>query len=101
MSRTGGIEHEMMLREYIRELEEEGYRVIDLKAKTPDAIAIKDGKIIAIEVLRQYSKRAVDDKIHNYDMFDDVFIQVICREIKKSKRIPRRYNIDKLLEHLY
>jgi len=44
-------QHEQVLKETIEKLKSEGYHVIDLERKSPDAIAVKDGKIIAIEVL--------------------------------------------------
>lgn len=49
--RRGSKQHEEELKKAILELQNEGYRVIDLNGVSPDAIAIKDGKIVAIEVL--------------------------------------------------
>jgi len=43
--------HEKALMECIEELKAKGYRVIDLERKSPDAIAIKDNQIFAVEVL--------------------------------------------------
>lgn len=43
--------HEQKLVEFKRDLEKEGWRVILLEGKSPDGIAVRDGKICAIEVL--------------------------------------------------
>ncbi len=75
--------HEERLREVIKELREEGYNVIDLEMKSPDAIAVKDNKIIAVEVLgRTFIKGrgwknnfTIKRKKQIYDMFDDIIIK--------------------------
>lgn len=94
MAKVGGPRHEAALQEKIKELEQTGWRVINLHGKSPDAIAVKDDKIIAVEILRKIkSERKNLDlarkkgkfkwsfaggytlvgKRSNYDMFDDVF----------------------------
>lgn len=75
--------HEKTLKEFILKLESEGYRVLDLERKCPDAIALKDGKIYAVEVLgRQYKKGkgwkkkwTQNSKKNIYHMFDDIIIK--------------------------
>ncbi len=83
--------HEKLLKEYIKELENQGYRVIDLERKSPDAIALKiiDGKIevSAVEVLGlQYMKGkgwhhswTYKAKESIYHMFDKVLIKIFKR----------------------
>lgn len=57
-ARIGKAPHEAELEKAKREYQERGYKVIDLKGKSPDAIAFKDGKAVCIEVLPAvYSKR--------------------------------------------
>ena len=53
MTKRGSIPHEKALDEKIKEMESKGWRVINLDGKSPDAIGIKDGKVIAIEVLKK------------------------------------------------
>ena len=80
--RHGSLQHMKAVHKNIAELEKKGYRVIDLQGKSPDAIALKDEKIIAVEILgRQYKKGkgwkkkwTHAQKKKNYDMFDDVII---------------------------
>jgi hypothetical protein len=56
--RIGKHLHEEELEKTKKEYSEKGYKIIDLKGKSPDAIAFKDGKAICIEVLpAAYNKR--------------------------------------------
>lgn len=87
-----------MLKEFLKELENQGYRVLDLERKCPDGIALKDGKIYAIEVLswryRQGQgwdlKKNAKNKEAIYDMFDGVlfkhFRQKRFLELEQSTR---------------
>ena len=84
MPKTGDTQHEQVLEIYLKELEQMGYKTINLKGKSPDGLAIKDNKIIAIEVLSSYynkkhrgwnTKRTKKQKKELYSMFDDVFIR--------------------------
>lgn len=85
--KKGKEEHEALLKKTIRELEAEGWRVVDLEGKSPDAVAAKDGKIIAVEILGQrwipgtgWKQRwTYKAKKENYSMFDDVVIKVFKR----------------------
>jgi hypothetical protein len=90
--RRGSKQHEDELRKTIASLEKEGYRVIDLCGYSPDAIAIKDGKIIAVEVLgKQWRKSPTGnaEQLHagwthsgkkkQYMMFDDLKIVTFVR----------------------
>lgn len=75
--------HRLKVKETLKRLETEGYKVIDLENKSPDGIAIKDGKVIAVEVLGlQLSKKghwrhswSVKSKHQIYHMFDDLIIE--------------------------
>ena len=94
MAKVGGEKHEAALQIKIKELEQDGWKVSNLHGKSPDAIAVKDNKVIAVEILRKIkSERKNLDlarskgkfkwsfaggytlvgKRSNYDMFDDVF----------------------------
>lgn len=72
-----------------KQLEKKGYRVIDLENKSPDLIAVKNNKIIAVEVLglqynskKKYWKKKFTYKSKKfvYRMFDDVFITTFKRK---------------------
>ena len=82
--------HIEKIKETIKDLRKEGYRVIDLENKSPDVIALKDEKIFAVEILgKNYRKRrrrdgsiigwhkswTVKAKEQIYHMFDDVIIR--------------------------
>ena len=56
MGKIGGFDHEKTLDEMVKTLEFEGWRVIKLHGKSPDAIAVKDNKIVAVEILKQWRK---------------------------------------------
>jgi len=56
-ARIGGTAHEA---------EQRGYKVIDLKGKSPDAIAFKDGKAICIEVLPAYYSKNKESYVSNW-----------------------------------
>jgi hypothetical protein len=56
-ARIGKSLHEAELEKAKQEYKERGYKVIDLKGKSPDAIAFKDGKAVCIEVLPAYYSR--------------------------------------------
>lgn len=87
MPQVGSKKHEEVLKLYITELEEEGFKVIDLKGKSPDAIAVKDNKVCAVEVLGSTYRKGKGwhkgwtrkHKQTQYSMFDDVFIRVFKR----------------------
>lgn len=85
--RKGSKQHEDELQKTIEKLTEEGYRVINLQGQSPDAIATKEGKIIAVEVLGKswrYHPKTTSKELHSgwthlgkikeYSMFDDVKI---------------------------
>ena len=97
MGKIGSPEHEAKLDETKNELEEKGWRVIKLFGKSPDAIAVKDGEIIAVEILKQWKKERTNPKLikrhgklqsryyggmskankrYDYRMFDDVVFGV-------------------------
>lgn len=93
MPKTGSQKHENALNELIKKLEDEGWRTINLHGKSPDAIAVKDNKITAVEILKRIKSErknldlakkkgkfkwsfaggyTLASKKSNYDMFDDV-----------------------------
>lgn len=83
MGAIGKERHEKKLTEIIEELKQKGYHVVRLDGKSPDAVATKDGKLIAVEVLGKYGKRrnyklagghTIAGKKRNYKMFDDVLV---------------------------
>jgi len=96
MGKIGGSDHEKTLDEMVKTLEFDGWRVIKLHGKSPDAIAVKENKIVAVEILKQWRKERTDpieikkygknqlryyggftmaSKRSNYDMFGDVFFK--------------------------
>jgi Holliday junction resolvase len=93
MPKTGNEKHEVRLMEKIKELELDGWRVVNLHGKSPDAIAVKNGKIVAVEILKKIKTERKNPEIakkkgkfkwsfaggftlaskrSNYDMFDEV-----------------------------
>lgn len=76
MSSRGGAFHEALLKKTIEELRLAGYKVIDPDCKIPDAIAIKNGKLIAIEILpKKKSDRNVREKQLHYRMYDEIIFR--------------------------
>jgi hypothetical protein len=93
MPKRGNLKHEEALGMKIKELETTGWKVITLQGKSPDAIAVKDNKIMAVEILKKIKTERKNQKIakkkgkfkwsfaggytltrkrSTYDMFDDV-----------------------------
>lgn len=93
MPKVGSPRHEEILGEKIKELELDGWKVVNLHGKSPDAIAVKDNKIVAVEILKKIKTERKNQAIarrkgkfkwsfaggytltgkrSNYDMFDDV-----------------------------
>jgi len=93
MAKRGSIEHEDKVKEFLKELQNKGYKTINLNGKCPDGIAVKNGKICAVEVLKKIKtvrKNEASAKAHGkyvwrfnggqtmnqkrsiYSMFDDV-----------------------------
>ena len=97
MGKIGSQAHEEKLDETKNDLEKEGWRVTKLHGKSPDAIAVKNNKIIAVEILKSWRKERKNPEMvkrhgkfqsryyggvtkatkrSNYDMFDDVVFGV-------------------------
>jgi Holliday junction resolvase len=93
MQKVSREKHELALKEKIKELEMDGWRVVNLQGKSPDAIAVKDKQIVAVEILKKIRTErknpelarkkgkfkwtfaggfTLTSKRSNYDMFDDV-----------------------------
>lgn len=66
MPSLGSKQHEKALMHKVKELCGKGWKVIVLGTKSPDAIAIKDDKLFAVEVLGTTNKVLVEQK---YDRF--------------------------------
>lgn len=86
-----GPEHEVALTKIISRLESEGYRVVRMSRKIPDAIATKDGKLIAVEVLgKKYrgngkgwkNKFSFNEKRIAYNKFDSMIYEEFYYERK-------------------
>lgn len=82
----------------IERLKKQGYRVINLEDKSPDAIAIKGNKVIAIEILgMSYYKKnfswkgtfSIKQKLSTYHMFDGVIIRNFVRFCPDGVRKPK------------
>ena len=93
--RIGNKQHETELKKVISNLEKEGYNVVDLKGFSPDAIAVKNNKIVAVEVLGtswRHHPKTTTLELHNswtyrgkrnqYNMFDEVKIFTFVRPKK-------------------
>ena len=89
--------HEQALQEEINRLKSLGFKVINLEEKSPDAIAIKDGKVYAVEVLgiSYYKKKrqwkgtfSIRQKRLIYHMFDGLFIKNFTRNVPVNIRKP-------------
>lgn len=93
MPNTGSLVHEKVLELKLKQMQKDGWRVVNLHAKSPDGIAVKDGKIVAVEILKRLKTErrgfeqikkhgkyvyrfsggaTLTSKRANYDMFDDV-----------------------------
>ena len=103
--KEGKKQHEDVLTDYIEDLECEGYRVIRLKGKSPDAIAVRyilnednlaELEISAVEVLGKTHRKGRGwhgswtraQKQRDYDMFDKVLIRTFKRTTNYQKGGP-------------
>jgi hypothetical protein len=84
MGRRGTPLHESTLQSFKHELEQQGARVILLRALSPDGIAVfPDGRICAIEALGKHHRTgkgwhagwSFRGKARQYSMFDEVLIK--------------------------
>ena len=95
MVNHGAKQHQNLIAETVLELREKGYHAININGTAPDAIAIKDNKIYAVEILliTHIPKKGwkhltvVKNKRERYSMFDDVIFKV---EGMKMKVIPNK-----------
>lgn len=93
LPKTGGKKHEEVLEKLIDEMNLDGWKTINLHGKSPDAIAVKNNKIVAVEILKRIKTErknpdlakkkgkfkwsfaggyTLASKKSNYDMFDEV-----------------------------
>ena len=90
MGRRGSMEHEIGVIDELNKLIQDGWKVINLKGVSPDAIAVKDNKIVAIEVLGMKYRKGkgyhrnwtYKNKKELYSMFDDVIIKTFVYKRK-------------------
>lgn len=91
--RRGSKQHEAELLKAIKDMESKGYKVVNLHGVCPDAIAIKNNYVIAVEVLgkdvrnnpksqslENHASWTFSGKKRQYRMFDDVKIFVFIRD---------------------
>jgi len=73
-------QHENALAAKLQHLENEGWRTFHLR-DIPDAIAVKDGKVIAVEILRNTPSVEREERIkrQQYSRFDDVIFDYWSR----------------------
>ena len=108
MVRKGSYLHEATLNDIIKELKQEGYRVITFGSAVPDAIAFKSDKICAVEALglmlrlypsgkpRGWVPRNRNNTYayerRNYNMFDDVIFATFkySKSVKKLRAIKAK-----------
>jgi hypothetical protein len=91
------------------ELRNLGFRTIDLKGRIPDGIAVRDGKIIAVEVLTRFRDKrghvkfnggtTIERKKHDYAMFDEVLVFTFDRD--KAPRKPHSGSFVKAMNILH
>jgi len=81
-------QHEQELNDYCKELETQGFHVVQTHGKIPDAIATKDGKLYAVEIIMKIRAKkqgrmawkpmggyTLEGKKRNYSMYDEVLIR--------------------------
>lgn len=81
-------QHEEELETYCKDLEMQGYHVVQTHGKIPDAIATKDGKLYAVEIVmkirvktkgkygwRPMGGYTLEGKRRTYSMYDEVLIK--------------------------
>jgi hypothetical protein len=84
-------EHEDKVRQTIEILRTQGYRAFPLK-KLPDGIAVKDGKIIAIEILPRSKEKELARKkreLYNSAGFDEVIVDFYTGVVEQRRRYGR------------
>jgi len=89
MSQSGSLQHRRLIRETIEELENEGFTVYNIDNKVPDALAVKNNQLYAVESLiitnipkeGWESLTVVKKKRLDYSMFDGIIFKVKNRDI--------------------
>jgi len=90
MVNYGSNQHKKIIEETVDELNKKGYYAININGVAPDAIAIKDNKIYAVEILLMNdipkngwkNNTKINKKRDRYSMFDDVIFKINKRKIK-------------------
>jgi len=88
---NASLRHELEVKARLEDLRKEGWRCVNLKGKVPDGIAVKGGRIVAVEVLRRVHSpkgktkfqggTTISQKKAAYSMFDDVLVYTFTEEI--------------------
>jgi hypothetical protein len=83
-------QHEKAVLDYLAELSSKGWKTIRLGKRSPDGIAVKDNRVVAVEIIIKNTDgkyRATDTtKRDDYFMFDDVFIKKFDRDSNIEKQ---------------
>lgn len=89
-------EHEIALKQLCEKMRKEGWVVVPLNRKSPDAVASKDGKMVAIEVLAKYGKErdykltggtySAKRRLYEKLGFDSVVFDTVRLDAKKAKQ---------------
>lgn len=104
MVNHGSPQHQQLVRDTVEELKNLDYNVVNTNGFAPDAIATKDGKLFAVEILLiNYIPKqgwehlgVVKRKRDKYRDFDDVIFKIENRNIKGiDKQIKILTGIDK------
>jgi len=105
MVNYGSKQHQDLIAKTVEELRYKGFKVVNMNGKAPDAIAIKDNKIYAVEVLLipnipkkgWQHLRVIQNKINYYSMFDDIIfkvknkgIEVLTDEQIEQKKLEKK-----------
>ena len=99
--RIGNEKHEKILSETINQLQDEGYKVINLDGKSPTCIAFKNNKTTAISILGRKRNlsgkwkrtKTITELENHYHMFDN-----IVRILYDSNNQERMDIIDKVIK---
>ena len=86
--------HQDELRLTLERLKLKGFRTIDMNGRVPDGLAVKEGKVYAVEILPDNISGRVDSGLKRiaYSMFDGTIFSFYRTESHK-RRTKRRYHI--------
>ncbi len=84
--RNVSTKHEDEVDKYLKELEKDGWHTLKLRRKIPDGIAVKNGKLFAVEVVGHdciptpKNDRIKREKTATYHMFDGLHYKNFLRK---------------------